>query len=185
MLVLAMVVSLSASAVNGHEEGTGLMYGPGNAFTIKAPPGWTLDTKSGQSQGLYAVFYPVGSSWSSSPAMMYVNTALKSGDPTLEHLIQGDVKRQKAASPNLQVVAGEPIAIGGGKQAPVNHLSGDKWGNIESIAYIEAPTVWVLVVLSSRDRQAYERSLPAFINLVRSHRIVPIPVKKGNRGAAI
>ena len=67
------------------------------------------------------------------------------------------------------MVRGEPLKLRDGTTALVNHFSGDKWGNHESVAYIETPTVWVMVVVSSREEPTYKASLPAFGDLVRSY----------------
>jgi hypothetical protein len=126
------------------------------------------------------VFYPVGSSWKDSEVVMYINTASKVGDPTLDGLIAGDLERQRQESPELRVQPGEAIALTDGTKATVNHLSGDRWGNHESIAYIEAPTVWVMVVLSSRDESAYTAALPAFNSLTRTYKFLTsqVDIKK-------
>jgi len=163
----ALTLAVSAQA---SEDRTGIIYGPDHAFAVTAPSGWVLDNKSGVDQGLWAVFYPVGSSWKNSKVVMYINTASKTGDPTLDGLIAGDLERQRKESPGLNVKAGEPIELQDGTKAKVNHWSGDRGGNHESVAYIEAPTVWVMVVLSSRNEKAYRSALPAFSSLTRTYK---------------
>lgn len=169
MTVAALTLGVSTQA---SEDGTGIIYGPDHAFAVTAPSGWVLDNKSGVAQGLWAVFYPVGSSWKDSKVVMYINTASKSGDSTLDGLIADDLERQRKESPGVHVTPGEPIELQDGTKAKVNHWSGDRWGNHESVAYIEAPTVWVMVVLSSRDEKAYKAALPAFSSLTRTYKFL-------------
>ena len=69
--------SLLLSSGQAEELGTGIVYGDNHAFAVKAPQGWALDNKSGVSNGIHAVFYPLGSTWQDSRAVMYVNTASK------------------------------------------------------------------------------------------------------------
>src|ERR1017187_9021755 len=68
---------------------SGLIYGKNHAYWLTAPKGWILDNKSGVSQGLFAVFYPQGSSWAKSSVVMYTNTSSKEekGQETLRQMI--------------------------------------------------------------------------------------------------
>lgn len=68
---------LLPSLGQAEEARTNIVYGDDHAFAIKAPQGWILDNKSGASIGLHAIFYPLGSTWRDSRAMMCVNTAGK------------------------------------------------------------------------------------------------------------
>jgi hypothetical protein len=52
----------------------------------------------------------------------------------------------------------------------VRRLSGDKFGNFESIAYLGEEKAYVMIVLSSRDRALYEKSQGAFEQFVGSYR---------------
>jgi hypothetical protein len=174
-LILALVVSPTLPS-RASDAAAGIIYGPDHAFAVTAPSGWVLDNESGVGQGLWAVLYPTGSSWRDSNVVMYINTASKAEDPTLEGLIKGDLERQRKESPSLTITPGEPLALPDGPKALVNHFSGDKWGNHESVAYIEAPTVWVMVVLSSRDEPAYKAALPAFSDLVKSYKFLTTKV---------
>jgi len=171
-VVSFLMLLLSASVVLSSEEGTGIIYGKDHAFMISAPKGWVLDNQCGQDKGLWAVLYPTGSSWSSGTVVMYVNTASKTVDSTLDDLIAGDLARQRQQSPNLHVSPGDPLPIADGSLARVNYLSGDKWGNYESIAYVEAPTVYVMIVLTSRVEAAYKHAQLAFADLVKSYRFL-------------
>src|SRR5579871_3436427 len=71
----------------------GIIYGTNHAYSLIAPKGWVLDNQSGISQGLYAVFYPKGSSWAKGSVVMYTNTGSKEekGQETLQKMIDDDV----------------------------------------------------------------------------------------------
>jgi hypothetical protein len=165
--------ALAAGAI-GTTVGAGIVQGPDHAFEIQAPTGWTLDMQSGKRDGLWVVLYPTGASWGKSDAAMYANAAPKASEPTLRGLIEGDLRRQRAESPGLTVTAGEPLRLADGTSVPVNRLTGDKWKNFESIAYLEAPKVWLMLVLSAKSEAAHRRALPAFAELVRSYRSLPV-----------
>ncbi len=84
---------------------SGIVYGDNHAFALSAPPGWVLDNESGVSQGLHAVFYPAGSSWSDSQVVMYANVVQKTAtrDSTLPQVLASDEARFRNDSPGLVV----------------------------------------------------------------------------------
>jgi hypothetical protein len=154
------------------EEGVGFLYGENYLFSLKAPPGWIIDNQSGQSHGLQAVFYPVGSSWDQSPVMMYANTADREGEDgqALADYIKGAVSERKQRFPTLRVKDLQTIKTADGKDAVIKEFTGDKWGNSELVAYIEEKAVFVVVVLNSRMPEAFAKSQAAFKELVGSYR---------------
>jgi len=166
IVVLGMALVVSA-AVTGSARG--LVYGERHAFFIDAPSGWTLDTKSGVSEGLHAVFYPTGTSWKNAPAVMYVNTAARRPGKTLAAFVQDEIAGFHETNPKLVVKDGEPIAIPGREPAMVRYLSGDQWDNREAIAYLNEKRVFVLFVLTCRTEESYSSSLAAFRTLVGSY----------------
>jgi hypothetical protein len=174
--LIALIVFTIAQSSQSSEEGTGIIYGSDHAFMVTAPSGWVIDNKNGVSQGLWAVFYPVGSSWKDSNVVMYINTASKAGNPTLEGLIAFDLEQQRNESPGIHIISGEPLVLEDGTKVTVNQFSGDRWGNYESVAYIEAPTVWVMIVLTSRNESAYKAALPAFNSLVKTYKFLTTKV---------
>ena len=164
--LLLVFVCLAAA-----EQETGVFYLKDTAISLTAPKGWVLDEEAGRPR-FQGVFYPVGSTWATSETVMYVNTLARSIEPNLEAFIAEDVAQERAESPSLQVRAGEPIRLSDGKSARVNLLTGDKWGNIESVAYIDTPSDYVAIVLTSKTEAAYKSAQAAFIELVKSYRVL-------------
>jgi len=151
---------------------SGLVYGEGHAFWLTAPDGWVLDNTSGVDQGLHAVFYPWGSSWSDSPVVMYANTALRdtAKSESLESFIAGDVDEARAQSPHLRAERKPDLLTADGKHAAVRAFTADKWGNSEKVAYIPEHHVFVLLTLTSKTPGAFARSTQAFESLVKSYK---------------
>jgi len=117
---------------------------------VKAPTGWTLDNSAGVSHGLHAVFYPEGSSWSDSPAVMYVNTAVRERGVSLDEFIRDEVRRFGQDHGSIHVETLPSIQTGDGKPATVRAFTGDRWENRESVAYLKEKKLFVLFVLTSR-----------------------------------
>ena len=106
LLMLAFsVASISAQItlpkpVSGN---SGIVYGRNHAYSLTAPRDWVLDNKSGASQGLFAVFYPWGSSWQASDVVMYSNVWHKDDkSPDLQSIIGNDIRSYEERSPRTQ-----------------------------------------------------------------------------------
>jgi len=76
LIILLIFLSLTPLAASAQEHKTGILYGPSHAFALQAPQGWCSTIKAGLAN-LYAVLYPVGTSWRESSAVMYSRGILK------------------------------------------------------------------------------------------------------------
>ena len=173
--VLAALVSMSAEKV----PNAGIVYGQDHSFIISAPKGWVLDNQSGQSDGLQAVFYREGQTWSGASAVLYANVALKSDEATstLEKTIAFDVARFKEKNPTLSVKDGPRLKTQEGHIPVVKDFGGDRFGNFERIAYLDESKVVVFLVLSARTKKEFEASLKAFAELVATYNFLGDQVK--------
>jgi hypothetical protein len=144
---------------------------------------WVIDNKSGVPNNLHAVFYPVGSSWAKATSIMYANTSSKAiaGNETIEKVIDYDISQFKKRAPNLVVTDAESLPTLLGKKAIAKYFSGDNFNNYEATAYIDENKVVVFIVLSSRSKEEFEKSLPAFKELVKSYEFWTENVKIENQ----
>jgi hypothetical protein len=153
------------------DANSGMLYGPDYTFVVKAPKGWVLDNESARRQGIDAVFYPVGSSWKNSAAVMYVGIGRKQdAKDTLEGVISRDIADFKKASPDLKVSDGEALPLARGKErVVVKHFIAEQQRSHEAVVYIEESKVVVMIVLSSKTKADFDSSLPALKELVASY----------------
>src|SRR5246127_3975812 len=72
-LYLGLLIA-SASTIFAEQilEGYSVVRGKDYAFEIKAPRSWVLDNEAAKDQGLNLVFYPTGTNWETSKAVIYV-----------------------------------------------------------------------------------------------------------------
>jgi hypothetical protein len=172
-IALLMILAAADPARGATDRSPGLIYGEGFSFLVAPPEGWVLDNRAGVDQGLQAVFYPEGKSWKNSPAVMYVNTGQRTQGETLDQFIAGEIADfKKECGPNASVEPRPALALEAGATAPVRWFTGDRWGNREAVAYIDAPNVFVLIVLTARKQADFEAALPAFRSLVASWHFV-------------
>jgi len=171
MLLLVCVTATAQTQGRTDDMNSGIVYGADHAFTVVAPKGWVLDNQAGVKEGLHAVFYPFGSSWAKSTRVMYANTASKKvkGQETLAELMRYDVENFRKKFPKL---ATEDIGTWETKakeKARVINFTNEDPELFEAVAYIDAPTVIVVFVLSADSQKEFEDSLPSFRTLLREY----------------
>lgn len=142
-------------------------------YTTTAPKGWKLDNNAGKPNKICLVAYPEGSSWEKGETVIYFNTSAKGqskGSRNLNGMIDYDIANHKKSNPRLEIKDGEPISVDG-HQILTKYFFGDK-NNFEAVAYIDEPKAVVFVVLSSRTRDGFEKSLPALKEIVGNYKFI-------------
>jgi len=170
LALLTLGIAFAIASVAGAQ--TGMVYGDSHAFFVTAPAGWVLDNRSGLRDGVHAAFYPQGSSWTDSPAVMYANGSTRSSGQTLDSFIADDIQTFRGRSPQIQVKEGPSIKTKDGRVAVVRYFSGDQSGNYEAVAYIAEKKAMIVLALSARSQDAYQRSLQSFEELVRNYTFI-------------
>ncbi len=169
--VFTFAFAVSAASASIIEGGKGLVFGTNYAYSLKAPKGWMLDNESAVQQGVHAVFYPKGSQWDDSVIVAYARSrprtdTVNTADEAAEFLVK-DFRAN--GSPNYAGKRIKTIKTGAGKEAVIYHFTGDQWGNSEAVAYFVEELTINFIVLNSRDRKTFVRSLPAFDALAKSY----------------
>lgn len=182
--ILLVFLSLGFTLLGQQEDmNSGIIYGKNFAYTLTAPKGWELDNQSGVSQGIYAVFYRKGGSWANSETVMYANAApLKGNQKTVSQLIKNDEDNFKRNHPDIKITTGKDILIKNKVVARVRFFFGKSYGNYEAVAYIDAGTEGVMIVMTSRAKSGFENSLEAFKKLVQSYALIShhVIIEKNN-----
>ena len=167
----ALALSLAPASALITESGGGIIYGETYAFNLNAPKGWMFDNESGVQQGLYCVLYPKGSTWQDSPVIAYARARERTATvQTADDAAKAAVDDFHArGNPKYEGKRVKTIKTKNGVEGVVYHFSGDRFGNYEAMVYfVEAKTINV-VVLNSRNRQAFEDALPAFDEIAQSY----------------
>lgn len=178
-LVAVGLLAATPAVAQEKTPGGGIVYGEQLGVAVSAPMGWVYDTGAGAGQGLHAVMYPKGSSWSASSRVMYVNVVRLPEGQTPAAFIADDVARFKKEAADLSVGTADPIALAvGGVAAEVRLFSSDAGTTHEAVAYAAKGSSVAIYVLSCKTRKDLETTLPAFRNLVaNSYLVEMVPVK--------
>jgi hypothetical protein len=150
-------------------EGSGRVRGISH-YSLAAAPGWMIDDKAAAAEGVPLVFYPQDSSWQKGEAVIYTRSREKiSGIRNAADVARSTVAdfHQNGHS-NYQGTLKETIKIGK-LSAKIYWFKGDNFGSYEAAAYIERPGAIDFLVLNARNQSAFQKSLPAFMAIVKSY----------------
>jgi hypothetical protein len=171
-LYLGLLI-ISASNVFAEQilEGYSVVRGKDYAFEIKAPRSWVLDNEAAKDQGINLVFYPTGTTWETSKAVIYVR--VRTNGPSIRNIADqvNDTLRnlREAGSPNASVKHVKTLTTQDASKAEIYYYTGDKFGNLETTAYIQARGSVHFITLSARDPDSFRQATPAFDAVVTSY----------------
>jgi hypothetical protein len=171
-LLVIFLLAVQSQARGQNADGTDgmILMDRHYSFILKEPAEWVMDSEAAKSQGLQSVFYRAGSSWKTGVAVMYVRVVYKNEtQPTLDKVIGNDVSDFLKQSRDSKVSDSTTLTTRDKKQAIVKDFYDGANKNHESVAFIDEPKVVVIVALSSRNRDEFDKSLPAFKALVGSY----------------
>lgn len=169
-IIVLFIVLFSEVYSQEDTSHTAIIYGNDNSFVVKAPKGWILDTKSGLSSGLTAVFYPKGSSWEKGVTVMYCNSASKKvkGNETLQQIMDFDIGRFKNEQGG-EINDGGKVTTSDSNTAFIKYFYDKKNKNYEAVAYIDESNVVVFLVISSKDKDDFGKSIESFKEFIKSY----------------
>jgi hypothetical protein len=166
--ILIFASSVSAAQIL---EGYSVVRGKDYAFEIKAPRSWVLDNDAEKNQGISLVFYPTGTNWETSKAVIYVRVRTNGGairniadqvSDTLRNL-------RETGSPDVTVKHVKTLTTLDASKAEIYYFTGDKFGNFEATAYIQARGSIHFITLSARDQESFRQAIPAFDAVVTTY----------------
>ena len=166
VLTAGSFVCIAAAEPDAKAEGC-IFDGPKFAWIIPSPDGWTLSCISDEHPEVPIALWPSGSTWRTARVVMYINpTSRGAVDQTLADFVAQEVKQFEQRNPTVTVVPGAPVETGSDGKAIVRHITGDRWGNVESIAYIDTTGPFAVVVLSAKDQALHDSAYEQFKSLV-------------------
>jgi len=148
-----------------------IIEGDDHLFMVSAPRGWVLDDTSGMGSRIRCVFYPQGEQWSSAHTVMYVNPLHGFGAKarTMTSFIEQDEKAFKKRSPRGRITEGGTLPTADRKVARVRYFSASGGAPHEAVAYVPESDLVMLLVLSARSPEGFQKALNAYHELVQSY----------------
>lgn len=178
-LIFSIFCLLAATqAFSQTSIGTGIIYGPGHAYSLSAPDGWIMDNSAGVSMGLHAVFYPEGTTWLKSDVVMYPNFAGADSTSTLQDVIDSDIKYFKETGAkktdfkkNITNKKGDKFAL------YYFEYTKDNIHSYEYIAYTRAKTGVIMLILHTQNKKLLNKHYKALTQLADSYLWIADEVK--------
>lgn len=165
--ILLFICLLTSVTSRAEDSGCAIVYGKNWAFLFATPKNWNVACPVNDPSGVVVALWPEGTPWANAPGVMYVTVSQKDGF-SLEQFAEDELARFRKQSPKLQAQVAEAILLPNKTQALVRELTGDQFGNHEAIAYVNARTVYLIAVLTSRTEEEFKRLRPAFGEFVSS-----------------
>jgi len=166
-LLVCFVALIFAVAPTYAQSDCGIVYGKYWAFVFSTPANWSSLCGADRVVGAPVAFWPVGSTFADSAAVMYVNVSAKD-EPSLPEFVKFSQSLFRQRAPNVVFVPVQPSEVTPKLRALHFSASGDPGGNVERITYVEGPTAYFILVLSARNPKALEEAQPSFHELLRS-----------------
>ena len=170
LLVLVFVLLVTASWANA-DAACGLVFGNDWAFAFSTPARWVSQCHAEKAVGATLVLWPQGTTFVEAPAVMSVAVNEKH-QQSLALFAAGQQQRLRSDIPNVTVRFEPGMSVGGRTGALVFRVSGDR--NHQLIAYVEGPTRFFVVAVSTRNARSLDESKGAFQALLNS--FVPMKV---------
>ncbi|MGP1682973.1 MAG: hypothetical protein ACTS8S_11665 [Giesbergeria sp.] len=142
---------------------------------VQPPQGWHFDRESSHHFGFNAMA-PDGSTFSAAETVMYAKANYKPREPqikTLKQLVEHDFSRFRQSYPDITVVIEPSLHSADHKPLQVVTFAPSTGANWERVAYGEAHDFYVLFTVSSRTKDGFEFTLPAFKSMVASYSVAP------------
>ncbi len=171
LFLALLIISVKSAFGDQILEGYSVVRGKDYAFEIKAPRSWVLDNAVAKEQGINLVFYPTGTNWDTSKAVIYVR--VRTNGAALRNIadqISDTIRNlREAGSSNVSVKHVKTLTTQDASKAEVYDFTGDKFGNFEATAYIQAQGSIHFITLSARDQDSFRQATPAFDAVVTSY----------------
>jgi len=175
--VLWLIVVLAAAVAAQNKYAGGIVYGPKAAFNISAPKGWVLDNQSGVPQDQPCVLYPKGESWADARTVMYAKIASTEFE-NVNAFVASAIKGMKAkhGTPKEKIASGKTRD---GHGYFINEYPATKtYSQWERVAYVQLPHAVAYIVLTSRDKAAYEKDSGALETMLKDSFLYLKPKKE-------
>lgn len=172
LYLLLLIFLLMLDGVNAEEQflfPAGVVYGPKAAFQVSAPEGWILDNKSGMVNNQPCVMYPLGSSWSASPVVIYAKIAgldYTNNEDFSTYAVEF-FKKDDSNFKYKKVASGRTPE---GFKYFINEYERPSYPLFERVAYIQLPRAVAYVVYSAQTKDIFKKNIDKLIKVLSSFR---------------
>lgn len=151
-----------------------LVLEPGKySYSLGMSAGWTYSFKEGRARDLRLLYYPEGCLLREATSVIYIGEVCHSGcSGKLEEAIQEAIDGTRELSPGVSVASASPLKIKAGGEAQLRILTHPPGSgqSRDALAFIVHDETIVLVVLTTKGTDTWNRDYKAFKEIVEGHR---------------
>jgi len=151
-----------------------LVLEPGKySYSFGMSAGWTYSFKEGRARNLRLLYYPEGCLLREATSVIYIGEVCHSGcSGKLDQAIQEAIDGTREFSPGVSVASASPLNIKAGGEAQVRILTHPPGSgqSRDTLAFIVHDETIVLVVLTAKGTDTWNRDYKAFKEIVEGHR---------------
>lgn len=155
-----------------------------SAFLISAPKGWVADSKTAKKLGLCIVYHLKGSTFASSPALMYpsISSSKYTGQEAVEEMIGKSSNMLSKKKSDVVIKRAEKIKTEKGINFQiVNFLDGPVPQEYESVAYYAEGNSVLIAVFSTRSKKKFNKYRKGFIDFLENMQQMEVKKDKKNK----
>lgn len=171
VLLSSLVLSCSSARRQAEQnQDSGIIYGPGFAFSLTAPDGWRLDETAAEQQNMFAVVLPEKKNWNDAEVRMYASIIRidTSQGQSMRTVMNRDKDYFMQRSGQFQITGTDTI-YRGEETVFLREYRGISNEPYKITGYIDEGPLITLIGMGSTNRELYNQSLPAFRSLLRSY----------------
>ncbi len=161
----------TASKKGENASDSGIIYGPGFAFTLTAPPGWRLDENAAQENDLFAAVLPDHKSWKRAKVRMYASIVRldTTKHETIQTVMKRDAKYFKTRSNSLQITDLDTLSQGE-QTIYLRTIIGVENEPYKIIGYADEGNLIVLIGMGTTKKSLFDENINNFRSLLGSFR---------------
>ncbi len=173
-MVAAMLVWALLAGGAFAQRSAPLVLEPGKySYSFGLSHGWTYSFEEARARGLRLLYYPEGCLLREATSVIYVGEVCHSKcSGKLAEAIQEAIDGTRELSPGLSVASAPPLKIKGGGEAQVRILTHlpESGQSKDTLAFIAHDETILLVALTAKGSDTWERDYKAFKEIVQGHR---------------
>jgi hypothetical protein len=151
-----------------------LVLEPGKfSYSFGLSAGWTYSFEEARTRGLRLLYYPEGCLLREATSVIYIGEVCRSNcSGKLDAAIQEAIEGTRELSPGLSVASAPPLKIKAGGEAEVRILTHppESGQSRDTLAFIAHDETIVLVALTAKGTDTWDRDYKAFKEIIQGHR---------------
>ena len=166
-LIIVLCLYLSLYSYNLQAENFVLIHGENHLYSLLIPDGWMTNRTLAQRLGIPAPFFSHPRNESNIKTFIY-SYGYENRDQTIKKFIKISQNRLQNALPKIHIDRKGDVKTKYGSRAILYHYNNFRDNHVEDVAFTQAKNIICVIVLSTREKENYEKQYSEFLKTVKS-----------------